>query len=82
MRYDSRTRLEHKTPESNKSVSEYWLINLRERCLELYRQPVPDPESFSGWSYQDRQVLLEGNQVSPLIAPEVEIVIDRLFPQP
>lgn len=61
-------------------IGEYWLINLRERRLELYRQPIPDPASFSGWSYQDRQVLLEGDQARPLIAPNVEILLDRVFP--
>ena len=73
---------DHKGPlYAAAGISDYWLVNLRERCLELYRQPVPDTASFSGWRYQDRQVLLEGSHVSPLIAPDVEIVIDRMLPQ-
>ncbi|WP_179137292.1 Uma2 family endonuclease [Candidatus Entotheonella palauensis] len=72
---------DHKGPlYAAAGIGEYWLINLRERCLELYRQPVPDPASFSGWSYQDRQVLLEGDRVNPLAAPDIGRVIDRLFP--
>ncbi len=61
-------------------IREYWLINLRERRLELYRQPVPDTDSFSGWRYQERQVLQEGDRVSPLATPDVDMTIDRWFP--
>lgn len=61
-------------------LGDYWLINLPERCLELYREPVPDTASFSAWRYQDRQVLSEGDRVSPLTAPDVEIMIGRLLP--
>jgi Uma2 family endonuclease len=49
-------------------VQEYWLVNLPERCLEVYRHPTPDATCFSGWRYQERQRLREGGQVAPLVA--------------
>ena len=61
-------------------IQDYWLINLPERCFEVYRQPVPDTASFSGWRYQERQVLREGEQVAPLVAPEVVLAIGELLP--
>ena len=60
-------------------IQEYWLVNLPDRCLEVYRQPVPDAASFSGWRYQERQVLRAGEQVAPLVAPEVGVIVDALF---
>jgi Uma2 family endonuclease len=50
-------------------IQEYWLVNLPERCLKVYRQSMPDATSFSGWRYQARQRLREGDQVAPLVAP-------------
>jgi Uma2 family endonuclease len=61
-------------------VQEYWLVSLPERCLEVYRQPMPDAASFSGWRYQERQRLQEGDHVAPLVAPEVVIAVDAFLP--
>jgi Uma2 family endonuclease len=61
-------------------VREYWLVNLLERVLEVYRQPVPDAASFSGWRYQGPRIQREDEQVTPLVAPEVVMTIAELFP--
>jgi Uma2 family endonuclease len=61
-------------------IQEYWLVNLPERCLDVYRQCMPDATSFSGWRYRERERLLDGDQVSPLVAPEVVISVDTLLP--
>jgi Uma2 family endonuclease len=42
-------------------IQEYWLVNLPERCLEVYRQCMPDAASFSGWRYPERQRLPDGD---------------------
>jgi Uma2 family endonuclease len=62
-------------------IQEYGLVNLPERCLDVYRQPVPDAASFSGWRYQERQRLGEGDQAAPLVAPEVAVAVDALLPR-
>lgn len=62
-------------------IQEYWLVNLPERCLEVYRQPIPDASSFSGWRYQERQRLQEDDHVAPLAAPEVVVAVDVLLPR-
>ncbi len=61
-------------------IQEYWLVNLPERCLEVYRQSMPDATSFSGWRYQERQRLREGDQVALLVAPDVVVAVDALLP--
>jgi len=60
-------------------LQEYWLVNLPERCLEVYRQPVPEAASFSGWRYQERQTLSDGEHVAPLIAPAVVVAVADLI---
>jgi Uma2 family endonuclease len=61
-------------------IQEYWLVNLPERCLEVYRQCMPDAASFSGWRYQERQRLRDSDQVAPLVATAVVIAVDALLP--
>jgi Uma2 family endonuclease len=61
-------------------IQEYWLVNLPERCLEVYRQCMPDAASFSGWRYQERQSLRDGDHVAPLVAPEVVVAVGALLP--
>jgi Uma2 family endonuclease len=63
-------------------IQEYWLVNLPEHCLDVYRQPVPDAASFSGWRYQERLRLREGDQIAPLAAPEVVLAVGALLPLP
>jgi Uma2 family endonuclease len=61
-------------------IQEYWLVNLPERCLEVYRQCMPDAASFSGWRYQERQRLRDSDQVTPLVTTAVVIAVDALLP--
>ncbi len=61
-------------------IRDFWLANLPERRLDVYRRPVPDPQSFSAWRYQDCQVLQAGERVSPLVAPEIIVPVTAVFP--
>src|SRR5262249_24827618 len=46
---------DHKGPlYAAAGIQEYWLVNLPERCLEMYRQPVPEAASFFWWGYSGR----------------------------
>ena len=72
---------DHKGPlYAAAGVRDFWLVNLPERCLEVYRHPVPDPQFFSAWRYQDCQVLHPDEQVSPLVAPEIVVPLAAMFP--
>jgi Uma2 family endonuclease len=61
-------------------VPEYWILNLRERMLEIYREPHPDPSAPHGWAYRHRQDLAAGEQVTPLAAPTARIAVTELLP--
>lgn len=54
-------------------VQEYWILNLVERQLEVYRNP-------SGARYRQSAIYREGDTVSPLAAPDAVIQIADLLP--
>ncbi|HEV2057314.1 MAG TPA: Uma2 family endonuclease [Methylomirabilota bacterium] len=61
-------------------VPEYWIVNLRDRVLEVYREPQPDPSAPHGWAYRSRQNLAAGEYVTPSAAPTARIVVANLLP--
>lgn len=61
-------------------VPEYWILNLRDRVLEVYGEPHPDPSAPHGWAYRSRQSLAAGEHVTPLAAPTARIAVADLLP--
>jgi len=55
-------------------IPEYWIDNLVDWCLEVYRDP-------KGGVYTSRTLLREGDSVSPLSCPEASIPVASLFPR-
>jgi Uma2 family endonuclease len=62
------------------NIQDYWIINLKDRRLEIYRRPMTDRETFYGFGFGEIQILREGDTVSPLVKPEVEIKVSDLLP--
>ena len=61
-------------------VEDYWIVNLVDRVLEVYREPAPSAETPHGWSYRQVQRLGPEANVSPLAAPAASIPIADLLP--
>jgi len=61
-------------------IPEYWILNLRERVLEVYREPAADARSVYGAAYRTRRVYTAGEQVCPLCAPDAPLAVERLLP--
>jgi len=61
-------------------VPEYWILNLGDRVLEVYREPHPDASAPHGWAYRSRQDLAAGEHVTPLAAPTARIAVAELLP--
>lgn len=61
-------------------VPEYWIVNLPERVLEVYRQPEPMADGPFGYGYRQVQRLAESNIVSPLTAEDSVITVADLLP--
>jgi Uma2 family endonuclease len=59
---------------------EYWILNLMERVLEVYRDPVPSQNASYGWDYRARETFGAGDSVRPLAAPTARVVVGDLLP--
>lgn len=56
-------------------IADYWIVNLVDRTLEVYRQPGAD-------GYADPRVYRPGDTVAPLAAPEATLAVADLLPPP
>jgi Uma2 family endonuclease len=61
-------------------IADYWIINLVDRQLEVYRQPQPDAAQTYGHGYRDGTILTVGQNVSPLAAPAISLDVGDLLP--
>lgn len=60
-------------------LADYWIVNLVDRVLEVYREPGPAPQRTFGWGYRHIERLGASASVSPLATPSAHIqVIDFL----
>jgi len=61
-------------------LEDYWIVNLVDRVLEVYRRPVPDASSPFGWRYASKEVLSAESFVELLAAPGTPILVSDLLP--
>jgi Uma2 family endonuclease len=61
-------------------VADYWILNLVDRVLEVYRGPRADPAARFGWRYAWTEVLSSGSSATPLVAPGARISVSDLLP--
>lgn len=53
-------------------ITEVWLIDINQQCLEVYRQPCAD-------GYKEMQKFYRGQTVSIQAFPDVEITLDQVL---
>jgi len=58
-------------------IVEYWIVNLVDRQLEVFRDPAVLP---TGYGYKLRRVLLEADTIAPLSAPGRSVTVADLLP--
>jgi Uma2 family endonuclease len=61
-------------------LAEYWIVNLPDRRLEVYREPMPDGAARYGWRYGSAQALGADALVSPLSKPSASVRVTDLLP--
>jgi Uma2 family endonuclease len=61
-------------------VPEYWIVNLADRGLEVYRDPRPAADAAFGWRYTAIRRLSSSDILAPLGAPEARIAVADLLP--
>ena len=62
------------------AIPEYWIVNLRDDCVEVFRKPIKAKGRTFGWEYSQRQILCSGEMISPLCLPAAKIAIKDLLP--
>jgi Uma2 family endonuclease len=62
------------------SIADYWIVNLVQRQLEVYRDPVADPAQPFAWRYASRAILDPGDSIAPLAAPQAPVAVADLLP--
>jgi Uma2 family endonuclease len=61
-------------------LPEFWIINLQERVLEVYREPAEDRTAHYGASYTRRFIVEADGIVAPLAAPNRQVRVGDLLP--
>lgn len=61
-------------------IAEYWIVNLIERVLEVYRDPEPDPAAPHGWSYRSVSRLAPPAVRALGALPSVQVQVGDLLP--
>lgn len=61
-------------------ISEYWIVNLVNRIVEVYRDPEPDPTARYGWRYRSVTSLTTPDVVVPLAFASSQIAVADLLP--
>ncbi len=61
-------------------IQDYWIVNLVDRVLEVYRDPAPDPAAPYGWRYRSVTTLVPPAIVVPLAFASSQIVVADLLP--
>ena len=54
-------------------ITEYWIVNLVDDCLEVYRGPRPDG------TYQEERVLRRGESTDIAALPGVVVAVDEIL---
>lgn len=61
-------------------LADYWIVNLLDQTLEVYRDPGPDPTASFGWRYRSVDVLRGEAVASPLALPGAGIRVRDVLP--
>ncbi len=61
-------------------LQEYWILNLLDRVLEVYREAAVDTSAAFGWRYLSQQILGPTSAVAPLAVPDAPVRVSDLLP--
>ncbi len=61
-------------------LPDYWILNLVDSVLEVYREPTVDLSAPFGWRFARREIFNDPARVSALAAPRASIRVGDLLP--
>ena len=77
LRYDQTTKA---SLYASLGIADYWIVNLIENQVEVYRQPIESASAQFGHDYASRQIYRRGQSVALLETPEVSIEVGEMLP--
>ena len=61
-------------------LADYWIVNIPDAQLEVYREPMSDARAPFGWRYASVTTLGSGQRIAPLAAPAAPVLVADLLP--
>lgn len=61
-------------------IADYWIVNLVDNVLEVYREPAADSGAPFGWRYTSGTILHGRDFATPLALPHARIAVVDLLP--
>jgi Uma2 family endonuclease len=61
------------------AIQDYWIVNLIDRCVEVYRSPVADSSAQFGFRYAEKLTFSSGQTIKPL-AFALDVAVADLLP--
>jgi Uma2 family endonuclease len=61
------------------AIQDYWIVNLVDRVLEVYRDPGPDASAAYGWRYRSVTTLAPPAVARPLAFSDIRVPLADLF---
>jgi Uma2 family endonuclease len=61
-------------------IADYWIVNIVERQVEVYRNPIASADSPTGFAYGNRLTFLPGEHAAPLMLPQTTVAVSDLLP--
>jgi Uma2 family endonuclease len=61
-------------------IRDYWIANLADRQIEVYRVPENPTRKRRDWRYAERKVYRSGDKVRLLEYPKITIAVDDILP--
>ena len=77
LRYD---RIRKASLYAKNNIQDYWVLNLKDNRLEVYRRPINDESAFHLFSYAELRIFSENDEVSPLAKPDAKIKVADILP--
>jgi Uma2 family endonuclease len=62
-------------------IADYWIVNVPQGCLEVFRDPVSEAPPDDEPHYTTAKVYKPGESVAPLAMPDKAVAVDDLLPR-
>jgi Uma2 family endonuclease len=80
---DSSLRLDRRLKSrlyARAGLPEYWIVNIVDHVLEVYREPQREADTREGWAYRSVDLLRSPATVTPLGSPHARVAVADLLP--